>query len=88
MIGSSTYRAKLVADDAMKYRAEGVIISDIPGASHCATEGRIIRDYISNTLGLPVLEVTVPPLTDSAIGQISTRLEAFFEVIRDRRNTQ
>lgn len=86
MIGPSIYRAKLVADEAVKYSAEGVIISDIPGASHCATEGRMIRDYVADKLSLPVLEITVPPLTDSAIGQISTRLEAFFEVIKDRRN--
>ncbi|NTU60741.1 MAG: 2-hydroxyacyl-CoA dehydratase [Caldiserica bacterium] len=85
MIGSSTYRAQLIVDEAKKYNAEGVIISNIPGASHCATEGTIIRDYVQTKTGLPVLEVTVPPLIDSESSQLATRFEAFFETIRSRR---
>lgn len=86
MIGSSRYRARLIIEDALRYNAEGVVISNIPGASHCATEGTIIRDCIQTKTGLPVLEITVPPLIDSESGQLSTRFEAFFETIRARRN--
>jgi len=86
MIGSSRYRAKLICDEVKKYNAEGVILSDIPGASHCATEGRVIREFIEREFGIPVLEVTVPPLTDSAIGQLTTRFSAFLEIIEDRRS--
>jgi hypothetical protein len=86
MIGSSQYRARIIVEDAIKYNAEGVVISNIPGASHCATEGTIIRDYVQTKTGLPVLEVTVPPLIDSESSQLSTRFEAFFETIRNRRN--
>lgn len=86
MIGSSQYRARIIVEDAIKYNAEGVVISNIPGASHCATEGTIIRDYIQTKTGLPVLEITVPPLIDSESSQLSTRFEAFFETIRNRRN--
>ena len=86
MIGSSSYRAQLVVDEAIRYKAEGVVISNIPGASHCATEGTIIRDYVHEKTGLPVLEITIPPLIDSESAQLSTRFEAFFETIRARRN--
>jgi len=85
MIGPSTYRADIVCDDAVKYKAEGVVISNIPGASHCATEGSVIREMVTKKLGLPVLEITVSPLTDSGLGQLSTRFEAFFELIRKKR---
>jgi benzoyl-CoA reductase/2-hydroxyglutaryl-CoA dehydratase subunit BcrC/BadD/HgdB len=85
MIGSSRYRAEIIAQDAARYNAEGVVISNIPGASHCATEGTIIRDYIQRKTGFPVLEVTIPPLIDSESGQLATRFEAFFETIRTRR---
>ncbi len=85
MIGSSEYRARLIEEDARKYNAEGVVISNIPGASHCATEGTIIRDHIQKTTGLPVLEITIPPLIDSESSQLATRFEAFFETIRNRR---
>jgi hypothetical protein len=87
MIGSSKYRAQLIVGDARKYNAEGVVISNIPGASHCATEGTIIRDCVQTQTGLPVLEITVPPLIDSESGQLATRFEAFFETIRSRRKS-
>jgi benzoyl-CoA reductase/2-hydroxyglutaryl-CoA dehydratase subunit BcrC/BadD/HgdB len=86
MIGTAQYRAQLVIDEARKYGAEGVIISQIPGASHCATEGVVIRQEVQRALGLPVLEIVVPPLSDATIGQLATRFEGFFEIIRSRRS--
>lgn len=86
MIGSAQYRARLVIDEARRYGAEGVIVSQIPGASHCATEGVVIRQEVQRALGLPVLEIAAPPLSDATIGQLATRFEGFFEVIRSRRS--
>jgi benzoyl-CoA reductase/2-hydroxyglutaryl-CoA dehydratase subunit BcrC/BadD/HgdB len=86
MIGTADFRARIIIEDARRYGAEGVIVSGIPGASHCATEGHVIREEVERALGLPVLEITVPPLADASIGQIAARLEGFFDVIRTRRH--
>ncbi len=88
MVGPTSGRARVVIDDAIKYNAEGVIVSNIPGASHCAYEAKVIREEVAEKLGIPVLEITVPPLSDANFSQIKTRLEAFFEVIRERRTRQ
>jgi benzoyl-CoA reductase/2-hydroxyglutaryl-CoA dehydratase subunit BcrC/BadD/HgdB len=85
MIGTARYRAGLVIEEARRYSAEGVIVSNVPGASHCATEGLVIRQEVQRALDLPVLEIVVPPLADASIGQLATRFEGFFEVIRSRR---
>jgi benzoyl-CoA reductase/2-hydroxyglutaryl-CoA dehydratase subunit BcrC/BadD/HgdB len=86
MIGTAAYRARIVIEEARRYRAEGVIVSGIPGASHCATEGLVIREEVQRVLGLPVLEISVPPIADASIGQLAARFEGFFGVIRARRN--
>ncbi|OGD20751.1 MAG: hypothetical protein A2W03_09960 [Candidatus Aminicenantes bacterium RBG_16_63_16] len=86
MIGTARYRARLIIEEARRYGAEGVIVSNIPGASHCATEGLVIRQEVQRTLDLPVLEIVVPPMADASIGQLATRFEGFFEVIRSRRS--
>jgi len=85
MIGTAAYRARLVIDEARRYGAEGVVVSGIPGASHSATEGLVIRQEVERALGLPVLEIVVPPVADAAGGQLAARFEAFFEIIRSRR---
>jgi benzoyl-CoA reductase/2-hydroxyglutaryl-CoA dehydratase subunit BcrC/BadD/HgdB len=86
MIGTAQYRARIVIDEARRYGAEGVIVSEIPGASHCATEGSVIRQEVERALGLPVLEIAVPPMSDASIGQLATRFEGLFEIIRSRRD--
>lgn len=86
MIGTAAYRARIVIEEARRYRAEGVIVSAIPGASHCATEGLVIREEVQRILGLPVLEISVPPIVDASSGQLATRFEGFFDVIRTRRH--
>jgi hypothetical protein len=63
-----------------------VIISGIPGASHIATEGLVIRQEVTRALGLPVLEIVVPPVSDASSGQLAARFEGFFEIIRSRRH--
>ena len=85
MIGTAAYRARLVVEEARRYGAEGVIISGIPGASHSATEGLVIRQEVAATLGLPVLEIAVPPVSDASGSQLAARFEAFFDIIRSRR---
>ena len=71
--------------DIRRFSAEAVVIARIPGASHCALEGGLIRDIISKETHLPVLEIEVPPLSDPMIPALRTRLEAIVEVARERR---
>lgn len=85
MIGPAAGRAAIVIDEARRYRAEGVIVSAIPGASHSATEGLVIREEVGRVLDLPVLEIVVPPLADASIGQLAVRFEGFFDLIKSRR---
>jgi benzoyl-CoA reductase/2-hydroxyglutaryl-CoA dehydratase subunit BcrC/BadD/HgdB len=85
MTGPAEDRAALVVEEAMRYKAEGILVSAIPGASHSATEGLVIRRRVSRDLDIPVCEITVPPLADASIGQLATRFEGFFEIIRGRR---
>ncbi len=85
MVGACGDRAKRICQDAVRYGAEAVVISKIPGASHCAFEGLIIGDMIERELQLPVVQLEIPPLSDSFAASISTRLEALGEAARQRR---
>ncbi|MHC4759277.1 MAG: 2-hydroxyacyl-CoA dehydratase [Planctomycetota bacterium] len=86
MTGSSLDRARNINSQIKKYDAEAVVISRIPGASHCALEGKIISDYIQNINNLPVLEIEVPPITDSIQPTLKNRFQALVETIIERRN--
>jgi hypothetical protein len=85
MVGSATDRAAYVVGDARRFAAEAVVISRIPGASHCALEGRIIAQAVRDELGLPVLEIEVPPITDALEPGLRTRLEALVEIVHHAR---
>jgi benzoyl-CoA reductase/2-hydroxyglutaryl-CoA dehydratase subunit BcrC/BadD/HgdB len=85
MVGRAMDRADRICDDVGKYGAEAVIISRIPGASHCATEGWVIAQRVHQRLGLPVLEIEVPSLADSNLSSLRTRIEAIVEVVKERR---
>jgi benzoyl-CoA reductase/2-hydroxyglutaryl-CoA dehydratase subunit BcrC/BadD/HgdB len=85
MVGPSSDRADRVIRDARRFGAEAVLVSRIPGASHCAREGRVIRDAVRNELGLPVAEVEVPPLSDAVEAALTTRIEALLEAARTGR---
>ena len=61
------------------------MISRIPGTSHGALEGRIIGQTVQDRLGLPVMEIEVPPLTDAMSPAIRTRLEALVETVKEKR---
>lgn len=85
MVGPVADRARRICEEAVHFRAEGVVISRIPGASHCAFEGEVIAEEVERRLGLPVLEIEVPPLSDALQPGLRTRLEALIEVILSRR---
>ena len=85
MVGSSADRAERICADISKFSAEAVLISRIPGASHCALEGQIIGEIVQARLGIGVLEIEVPPVADSMHTTISTRLEALVETVKERR---
>ena len=54
MVGSTQDRARRIVVECRASRAEAVVISRIPGASHCAQEGAIIRQFVREQLGLPM----------------------------------
>ncbi len=85
MIGSTQDRADRILRDIQRFGAEGLVISRIPGASHCGLEGRIIAQIIQERLPIPTLEIEIPPLTDSLRPALQTRLEALVETIKERR---
>ncbi|MCP4640109.1 MAG: 2-hydroxyacyl-CoA dehydratase [bacterium] len=85
MVGSVRDRADRVCRDVETFGAEAVLVSRIPGASHCAVEGTVIRNAVSERLGLPTLEIEVPPLCDALEPGLRTRLGALVETVRDRR---
>ena len=85
MVGPSADRAARICDDIRKSGSEAAVISRISGASHCAMEGTVIADTIRGGLGVPVLELEVPPLSDSMQPTLRTRLEALVEIVKQQR---
>jgi len=88
MVGSSTDRAERICSDISRFGAEAVLISRIPGASHCALEGQIIGEIIREKCDVPVLEIEIPPVTDSIRPTVRTRLEALVETVKARPRAQ
>ena len=85
MVGSSVDRAERICADIRRFGSEAVLISRIPGASHCALEGEVIAEVVRSRLEVPVLEIEVPPVTDSIRPTLGTRLEALIETVKERR---
>lgn len=85
MVGSPVDRAERICLDVRRFGAEAVVISRIPGASHCGLEGLVIGDILRNRLGIPVTEIEVPPITDSMEPSLRTRLEAVVEIAIENR---
>jgi hypothetical protein len=85
MVGSTSDRARRVVWECSELAAEAVVICRIPGASHCALEGKIIRQAVQSALGLPTVELEVPPVSDPFQGTLTSRLQALIEVVRARR---
>jgi hypothetical protein len=85
MVGPARDRAARICRDARSFSAEAVIISRIPGASHCGLEAAPIREMIVRELHLPVLEIEVPPVCDALDPALRTRIEALVETVHERR---
>jgi benzoyl-CoA reductase/2-hydroxyglutaryl-CoA dehydratase subunit BcrC/BadD/HgdB len=88
MVGSAVDRAERICTDIERFGAEAVVISRIPGASHCAMEGTIMGEVIRNRIDIPVLEIEVPPITDAMEPNLRTRLEALMETVRASKSNQ
>jgi len=83
MVGSAHDRAAMIARQVETLGSRAVIVSRIPGASHCATEGLIIAEHIRSRLSLPVIEIEVPPISDGMRQTLRSRIEAAVEVARN-----
>lgn len=88
MVGPAADRGRRICRDALACGADAVVVSRIPGASHCAWEGDIIREVVGTSLEMPVIEIEVPPLSDAFEPSLRTRLEALVETVRDRRDSR
>jgi len=85
MVGSTRERARRIVGDCRAFQAEAVVVSRIPGASHCAREGAIIREVVHSELNLPTIELEIPPVCDAMSPTIGSRLQALIETARERR---
>ena len=54
MVGSSADRASRICSEMRRFDAEAVVISRIPGASHCVLEGQVIGEIVQAELDVPV----------------------------------
>jgi len=85
MAGSTADRAARIVAECRRFRAEAVVVSRIPGASHCAREGEIIRGAVQKALGLPTIELEIPTICDAMLPALGSRLQALLETARARR---
>ncbi|MEW6073487.1 MAG: 2-hydroxyacyl-CoA dehydratase family protein [Planctomycetota bacterium] len=85
MVGPVQDRAQRIVADARAFGAEALVVSRIPGASHCAFEGEAICALASRELGVPAIEIEVPPVSDAVRATLATRLEALVETARAAR---
>lgn len=88
MIGSAEFRAGRIVDEARRFRAEGVLMTGIFGASHCPFEESVIGDMIKRELKLPVLSYDVPYSPGRHSEQMVNRIQSFIEMIRGRRSAK
>ena len=61
------------------------MVSRIPGASHCAHEGAIIREVVRAELGIPAIELEVPPISDAMLPTLRRGWQALLETAKARR---
>ncbi len=85
MAGPTPERAARIIADCRAFGAEAVVVSRIPGASHCAREGAIIREAVRRELGLPTIELEIPSVCDAMLPALGSRLQALMETARARR---
>jgi 2-hydroxyglutaryl-CoA dehydratase, D-component len=85
MVGSTLDRARRIVADCRAYRAEAVVVSRIPGASHCAREAAIICQLVREELDLPAIALEIPPICDALMPALSSRVQGLLETARARR---
>ncbi len=85
MVGPASDRARRICSDFQNFGAEALVVSRVPGASHCATEGDLIRDIVRSRLGVPAVEIEVPTVLDSYHATLRTRMDALVEAVMERR---
>lgn len=83
--GSPSERVRRVIEDVRKYRAEGILMSGIFGASHCPWDVSALRDLVKEELDIPVLTFDVPYSPGRYSEQVVSRMQGFLELIRSRR---
>ena len=59
-----------------------MVVSRIPCASHCAREGEIIREIVLQQIGIPVIELEIPPVCDAMLPNLGSRLQALVEMLK------
>jgi hypothetical protein len=82
MVGPTIERAARIAQECEASRAQALVVSRIPGASHCAREGEIIRAYVRDRLAIPAIEIEVPPVSDALLPTLTSRLQALIETVK------
>jgi hypothetical protein len=87
MVGSTADRVRRIVTECRTYGAEAVVVARIPGASHSPWEGALIREQVREQMGLPVVEIEIPPVCDALIPALGTRLQAVIEIARSRRKS-
>lgn len=85
MTGTAAFRARRIVEGCRKYGAEGVIISGIFGASHCAFDEGAISEIVTKELGIPVLSFDVPYSPGRLSAQVVNRMEGFMDMLKQRR---
>jgi hypothetical protein len=85
MVGPTADRAARIVRECQASRAEAVVVSRIPGASHCAREGKIIREIVRQRIGIPTIELEIPPVCDAMLPNLGSRLQALIEIARAKR---
>lgn len=85
MVGPVEDRARRIIAECRHAGAEAVVVSRVPGASHCAYEGEFIRERVRQDLGIPSLELEVPSLTDAMLPTLCSRIQALVETAKARR---
>ncbi|MCJ7543451.1 MAG: 2-hydroxyacyl-CoA dehydratase family protein, partial [Phycisphaerae bacterium] len=84
MVGPAADRAERICRDAQALGARAAVVCRIPGASHCASEGRILGRALQATLDIPVVEIEVPPFSDPLGPTIRTRIDALLEAAQSQ----
>lgn len=74
-----------IISKSKEFDCEGAIWNVQLGCSHSPVEGSIIQKEVEKALGIPVLLTFTDLPGDHPSGQVTTRIEAFVEMVKNRR---